>query len=156
VTLNREHVRQGLVFVAVGGASALIDAGLFWLLVTLGVWPTLASVISFLSAFVVNYRGNRDLVFRARASKGALIRYSILVTVNLGMSAGGVAVGTGVLRLDPLVAKLATMVLVALINFFVMRFWVFRHASAAAEPEPSPGIASPPPAGRTPGPEAHT
>jgi putative flippase GtrA len=132
VTINREHVRQGLVFLAVGGASALIDAGLFWLLVTLGMWPVLASVISFLSAFVVNYRGNRDLVFRARASKGALIRYSILVAVNLGMSAGGVAIGTGLLGLAPIVAKLATMVVVALINFFVMRYWVFRHVTAAA------------------------
>jgi putative flippase GtrA len=132
VTINREHVRQGLVFLAVGGASALIDAGLFWLLVTLGMWPVLASVISFLSAFVVNYRGNRDLVFRARASKGAIIRYSILVAVNLGMSAAGVAIGTGPLGLAPIVAKLATMVVVALVNFFVMRFWVFRHVSVAA------------------------
>ncbi len=132
MTVNREHVRQGIVFVAVGGASALIDAGVFWFLVTVGMWPVLASVISFLSAFVVNYRGNRDLVFRARASRGALIRYSILVGVNLGMSAGGVALGTEVLGLAPIVAKLATMVLVALINFFVMRFWVFRHVIAPA------------------------
>ncbi|WP_348788901.1 GtrA family protein [Leifsonia sp. NPDC080035] len=142
MTIDREHVRQGLVFLAVGGASALIDAGVFWLLVTLGVWPTLASVISFLTAFVVNYRGNRDLVFRARASKGALVRYSILVVVNLGLSAGGVALGTEVIGLAPIVAKVATMVLVAVINFFVMRLWVFRHGGAAAESAPSTGTAS--------------
>lgn len=128
MTLDREHIRQGLLFLAVGGASALIDAGVFWLLVTIGMWPTLASAISFMSAFVVNYRGNRDLVFRAKASNGALVRYSILVVVNLGLSAGGVALGTEVLHFHPMVSKIVTMVIVAVINFVVMRTWVFRHS----------------------------
>lgn len=130
---HRSHLRQGFFFLIVGGASAVIDAGVFWLLVTLGMWPTLASVISFCAAFAVNYRGNRDLVFRAQASRRALVRYTVLVVINLGLSAGGVALGTEVLNFSPIVAKVATMILVALINFFVMRLWVFRERS---EPNP--------------------
>lgn len=133
----RAHARQGLTFLAVGGASALVDAGVFWLLVTVGVWPVVASALSFSSAFVINYRGNRDLVFRAKTSSGALVRYTILVIVNLGLSAGGVALGTEVLDLDPLAAKIATMVLVALVNFVVMRLWVFRP-DREAHPEDAP------------------
>lgn len=122
----RAHARQGLTFLAVGGASALVDAGVFWVLITIGMWPVAASALSFCSAFVINYRGNRDLVFRAKTSNGALARYTILVIANLGLSAGGVALGTDVLALDPLVAKIVTMILVALVNFVVMRLWVFR------------------------------
>lgn len=136
IRFTRSHLREGLSFLAVGGASALVDAGVFWVLVTLGMWPVLASALSFCSAFVINYRGNRDLVFRAKASHGALIRYTILVIVNLGLSAGGVALGTAVLGWDPLVAKIVTMVIIALVNFVVMRLWVFRRTTRPVGAEP--------------------
>lgn len=137
--LTRANVHQGLAFLAVGVASAVVDAGVFWVLISVGMWPVLASALSFSSAFVINYRGNRDLVFRAKASPGALWRYTALVVVNLGLSAGGVAIGTEVLRWDPLWAKIGSMVLIALVNFVVMRTWVFKRPFAS--PATGPGSA---------------
>jgi putative flippase GtrA len=118
--------RQGALFLVVGGLSALTDAGIFWLLNTFGVAPWIASSISFMSAFVINYRGNRDLVFRSRKTRGTLVRYCVLVVVNLGVSAAGVEVGVW-LGAAPIVAKIITMVVVAIVNFVAMRLWVFRH-----------------------------
>jgi putative flippase GtrA len=134
----RRHTtaRQVVLFGMVGGLSAIIDAGVFWLLTTWGVPPALATVISFLSAFAVNYRGNKNLVFQAHQSKGALVRYSILVVVNLGLSAGSVALGVAI-GWPPLVAKVVSMVFVALVNFGAMRLWVFRRSPSASRPAPS-------------------
>lgn len=121
--------RQGALFLVIGGLSALADAGVFWVLATIGVIPWVASGISFMSAFAINYRGNRDLVFRSRKAKGALVRYCVLVVVNLGLSAAGVQFGVW-LGAPPILAKVATMVLVAVVNFVAMRSWVFRHRAA--------------------------
>jgi putative flippase GtrA len=126
---GRERVRQPLAFVAVGLASALVDGGTFLLLVHLGVAPGVASVLGFSAAFVVNYRGNRDLVFRAERTRSGLVRYVALVLANLAVSGLGVwaLVSTG---LVPWAAKLTTMVVVATVNFLVLRRWVFRPAPA--------------------------
>lgn len=123
----RAH-RQLLAFLIVGLASAAIDAGVFLLLNRLGVPPAPASAASFCAAFAVNYRGNRDLVFSAGRIPGALRRYVMLVIGNLGVSAGGVA-GLVVIGAPPVVAKLSTMVLVAAINFLLLRRWVFATRS---------------------------
>lgn len=131
----RPETRQVLFFLVIGGISAAVDAGVYWILVTIGLAPALSSAISFMSAFVVNYRGNRDLVFRAQKSHGALLRYTILVVVNLGLSAGCVALGVAI-GLGPIWAKVVSMILVAVVNFFTMRWWVFPH-SHARQPDPS-------------------
>lgn len=124
--LARETVRQLFVFGLVGGTSALIDFALFWVLTRFGLIPGVASAISFLSAFAVNYQGNKSLVFKAAHTRGALWRYIVLVVVNLGLSSGGVTLGVAI-GLPSIVAKLISMVIVAVVNFIAMRLWVFRH-----------------------------
>ena len=122
---RRGHrLHQPLAFLAVGLVSAAIDGGVFLVLHRAGLPPAIASAVGFVSAFVVNYRGNRDLVFNAGRAPGAIPRYGVLVTVNLGLSSGGVwlLVGGG---LAPWAAKLSTMVIIAAINFVSMRLWVF-------------------------------
>lgn len=121
------RVREILTFLIVGGLSAAVDGGVFVLLSWLGVPPVLASAISFMSAFVVNYGGNRRLVFRA-VGRGSLWRYITLVIVNLGLSAGIVALGIFA-GLSPIAAKVVSIVIIAAVNYVVMRAWVFRDRS---------------------------
>jgi putative flippase GtrA len=122
---RRESVRKLATFVAVGATSAACDFGVFWLLSRVGLYAGLASACGFLSAFVINYRGNRDLVFRAGKVPGAMVRYVVLVAVNLGLSTGIVA-GLVALGVPALWSKLISMVVVAAFNFVMMRAWVFR------------------------------
>ena len=121
---SRHPLRQPLAFIAIGLTSAAIDGSVFLALQSMGLHPAAASAAGFVSAFGVNYRGNRDLVFDAGRVPGALARYAVLVAVNLGLSSAGVwfLVSVG---LVPWAAKLATMVTVAAVNFVAMRRWVF-------------------------------
>lgn len=121
------RIREIMTFLVVGGLSAAVDGGLFLVLSWLGVFPVLASAISFMSAFAVNYGGNRRLVFRA-AGGGSLWRYITLVVVNLGLSAGLVALGI-LVGLSPVAAKVVSIVVIAAVNYVVMRAWVFRDRS---------------------------
>ena len=122
------RTREIFAFLVVGGLSAAVDAGVFLVLHALGMHPVAASAVSFLSAFVVNYSGNRRVVFRATQQKGTLWRYIVLVVVNLGLSAGLVAAGIAV-SLDPVVAKALSIIVIAAFNYVAMRQWVFRHRS---------------------------
>jgi len=132
----KQHVKQVSAFLTVGVLSAAIDGGVFLLLERVGVHAVAASVIGFLTSFIFNYFGNRRLVFRAN-HPGTFWKYVTLVGVNLGLSAGIVALGVawGIL---PIVAKVASMVIIAALNFVMLRSWVFRHPapSQPAEPEP--------------------
>jgi putative flippase GtrA len=128
IKVQRSAMRQAFLFLIVGGLSAAIDAGVFWILTLIGVFPAIASGVSFLSAFVVNYRGNRDLVFRTQQRQGALKRYGILVAANLAVSTAGVAFGVWV-GMSPIIAKAITMIIVAISNFIAMRLWVFSSPS---------------------------
>ncbi|MDR1118978.1 MAG: GtrA family protein, partial [Bifidobacteriaceae bacterium] len=119
-----------VAFVAVGAASAAVDMGLFLVLERLGLPAWGASACSFLAAFAVNYRGNRDLVFRAGAVLGALRRYVGLVGFNWVASTllVGVLAAAG---LPGWVAKGASMVAVAAFNYVALRRWVFRVGGPA-------------------------
>jgi putative flippase GtrA len=114
-----------VLFALVGGASALVEFGVFVALDALGMVAWAASAISFVSSFFVNYRGNRDLTFRAGAVPGAIRRYMVLVAVNLVASTALVAALTW-FDVRGWIAKLIAMALVGLVNFVVLRVWVFR------------------------------
>ena len=118
--------RQIVTFLIVGGASSVVDFGIFFILSTFAHFPPwLASAISFLCAFVVNYRGNRDLVFKAGRVPGALPRYVLLVAANWVISTGLVA-GFVAAGLPGWGAKIISMVVVATINYLVLRAFVFK------------------------------
>ena len=137
---RRHRLHQPVTFLAVGLTSAAIDGGVFLILQRMGLPPAPASAASFLSAFAVNYRGNRDLVFDFGPAPGALRRYAVLVAVNLGLSSGGVwlLVGAG---LAPWAAKVTTIAAIAAINFVAMRLWVFPARATDPDPgRPAPAI----------------
>lgn len=125
------RLRRPIAFLGVGLASAAVDAGVFAAAFALGAPAALASAVGFGAAFGVNYVGNRAVVFRVRHSTAALTRYLLLVGFNLLLSTGivGALVVAGV---QPHLSKLTSMVVIAGLNYWVMRRWVFRA------PQPAP------------------
>lgn len=144
--MSRRTLRQAVLFLLVGGTSAAIDAGGFWLLTRLGIAPPWASAMSFCAAFAVNYAGNRDVVFRGGRSAGSLRRYVILVCVNLVLSTGIVALLTAI-GAAPLLAKAISMAVIAAGNFLALRWWVFPAGAPDPAPGPAPADQDEPPVG---------
>jgi putative flippase GtrA len=118
-------------FLVIGGASFLTDIGMLKLLHgVLGVALAVATVLAFGAAFVVNFTGSRLWVFGTTARQGIahrqLVRYIILVGMNLGSTLAivlGLSTGLG---LNYLLAKVCATSLIAVANFFAYRHWVFR------------------------------
>jgi len=124
-SISGADARQFGAFLAVGLASAAVDAGTFLTLHHFGLAAWLANTIGYTLAFVVNYQGNRVIVFKAGSVPGALVRYCVLVVFNWLVSTGLVQLGL-MAGLVPWLAKGVSMAVVALVNFGAMRWWVFK------------------------------
>lgn len=115
-----------LRFTLVGGVSLAADAGsLFLFHGVLHIWLAPATAMAYGVAFVVNFGLNRVWVFKANGSMATqLRRYVALVVANLAVTV--LAVQALVWATMPyLEAKLATAVVLAVVNFFVSRRWIF-------------------------------
>ena len=119
------RIRQFGLYVAVGGGSALLDFGLFELLHFAGIPAAIASGMSFLTSTLLNYWANRKWVFSNKFTWANLSKYFVLVGANLLVSMLIVFLATQN-HLDASLAKFASMCLIVLINFFLLRRWVFR------------------------------
>lgn len=128
--LDAERLAQVGRFLAVGVASAIVDVGGLWVLHgLLGVWLPLAAATSFLASFAVNFGLNQRWTFQAQTTRtrGQLVRFTILVVANTLVTAVAVTAITG-LGLQYLLAKFIAMAVLFVVNFVVLRVWVFQVA----------------------------
>lgn len=124
-------------FVIVGGASFVIDLGLFNLLVygpghLLGGKPLTAKIISVVIATLASWIGNRHWTFSAKRSerKGReLLIYGVLNAVGALVPVGTLAISRYVLHLaGPLEDNIATVVGIAIatiLRYVGYKLWVF-------------------------------
>ncbi|MEV4755036.1 GtrA family protein [Micromonospora sp. NPDC049559] len=128
VAAVRRLLGSGFVrFLLVGGLSAAVDTGLLWLLHGgFGVPVPVATLVGVVTSFVVNFLLNRGWVFAATGStRGQLVRYLLLAALNWVLTVLSVSalVAVGVYYL---VARLAVLVVLTVLNFVGYRVWVFR------------------------------
>jgi putative flippase GtrA len=81
--------------------------------------------MSFLTSTLLNYWANRTWVFSNKFTWANLSKYFVLVGANLLVSMLIVFLATQN-HLDASLAKFASMCVIVLINFFLLRRWVFR------------------------------
>ena len=114
-------------FLAVGALVTAVDFTVLTVLHgLLGLDVVLSAVLAFLAAFAVNFTLNRTWTFQASGadSGGQLLRFTFLVAGNTLVTAGGMAVLTGV-GLHYLAAKVCLTAVIVAVNYVVMRRWVF-------------------------------
>jgi putative flippase GtrA len=122
-------------FVAIGALAAVVDLGVYQLLLALGVWAPLAKGVSFILGTTTAYLLNRRFTFAA--SKGGSGRFLGFVILYGSTFAANVAVASLVLWLlhapsvgtPPIPGLFAWFVAQAVatsINFVVMRTVIFK------------------------------
>lgn len=86
--------------------------------------PVAASITAYLAGMLVSYLGQRRFTFGVRASWRQSVRFAILSALGLAISWGSVA-GAVALGWPPLWGTVVTSLLVPVLNFLVMKSWVF-------------------------------
>ncbi|MEO1638212.1 MAG: GtrA family protein [Pseudomonadota bacterium] len=123
---EREKLAQFLRFGIVGGLTALIYAVGFLLLNGAGVSTTLAVCLAYGAAIVFQYFGHAGFTFRKTARDGGQVqRFLVLNGVGLLLAIGITLVMTGVMGLPDVMATVTVVVALPIMNWIIMRLWVF-------------------------------
>ncbi|WP_019833199.1 GtrA family protein [Sphingomonas sp. PR090111-T3T-6A] len=124
-------IGQVLRFLIVGGLATLTDALLFTLLVTGGLDPRLANMISFPLSAVLAFLLHRHWTFAARAEPagGQALRFTLMCCAGLTLSTS--VVWALAPQLGPLPAKAIAICGTVVLNFSLSRWLVFRRSATA-------------------------
>lgn len=124
---------QVLRFVLIGGFCALVDSGIYWLLLQAGLWVHLAKALSFIAGTTTAFFLNRRFTFTGAQKGGAgqLGGFVLLYTVTFFVN-----VGTNALALHLLpdlhwrvaLAWVLAQGTATTINFIMLKWVVFREA----------------------------
>lgn len=125
-------VAQLVRFVLIGGFCALIDAGVYALMLHLGLNANVAKAISFVCGTTTAYFLNRRFTFAGARTGGAsqlggfAALYAVTFFVNVGVNALMLAV-LPALRWEYQLAWVVAQGTATLINFIMLRTVVFRQ-----------------------------
>lgn len=124
---------QVLLYLFVGGVSALSNITLFSILLVLGVWLPAAVVISFGAAALINYLLCIAILFRHKArwtSSGEIAAYFFTLAV-MGAFDAGTTISLASLGLSPVLSKSLAAFFGFIGNFLLRRYLVFPEKSIA-------------------------
>ncbi len=135
--LRRPIVRQFSTFVVVGAINAVLDGGLYFLLLQtpLGGFGQLGKQLAKAGSFVVavasSYLMNRHYTFRVRgpADTRQAAKFFLVSAVGLGLNNLAFFIATAQFGLPDLWALVVTTGLVGIWNFSANKWWTFREAA---------------------------
>lgn len=132
----RRGVRQFLKFGIVGASGAVVSFVIFHMLVHASFDLTLAFSIGFIAGGVNNYWWNRRWTFRSKGHPGKELMQFLTVSA-MALALGIVITKLLDYRLPPFHLRNSLIWLCGtvggtFVNFFVNKYWTFRHTHAPA------------------------
>jgi len=124
-----------LKFVTSSLFSSILDLALFYILMLLLPFEaaasiTIATVIARVLSSIMNFALNRKWCFRSSESiKKAGFRYTVLVFIQMGLSAGFVTLISSFFA-NTLIAKIIVDVSLSVVSYYAQKYWVFRRKEA--------------------------
>ena len=117
-------------FVTIGALSALVDFGVYHVLLELGTYVHLAKAVSFVLGTTTAYLLNRRFTFAAAAGRrrflGFVLLYGTTFALNIGMNALALALLPADTPLRFSIAWVIAQGTATVINFVMLRTVVFR------------------------------
>lgn len=127
---------QGRRYLLTGGAAAIVDAGLFWLLTANDMPTPPAALFSFLIATLVNYGLSSRYVFASAPSLRSYAKFLAGAGLGLVLNVSITSVLSARLGVAPPLAKIIAIGITFVFNFLVNAFFVFHKAPAADAASP--------------------
>ena len=124
-----KHLREAVMFLAVGGTSTLAYLGLTVALTTLaGLRPSLAILVTLAILMPPTYLAQRRFTFQSQQGHfGAFLRYVGVQLIGNGIGLLGAELFSEEIRGAPWVAFTIIAGVVALVNYGCLKFWAFRQ-----------------------------
>lgn len=117
-------LRQFGIYITVGVLCAVVDIGLMQLLIGFNVNYLVATTLGFACGFILNFLLHTNLTFSSRCTHRTLVRFTIVVLINFGITILVVAAFNTTLNM-PLLGKLLSLPLVAVNGFLLGKHWIY-------------------------------
>lgn len=135
--LNRDALLELIRYVLVGALTTLVNYGVYWLFrLPFGENPSklIVSVgicVAWMIAVAVAYVANKAFVFRSRAAgRAALLReigaFLAARLLSLGFDVVFVLAMMNWARMNDMLAKAISNVVVIAVNYFASKWWIFK------------------------------
>jgi putative flippase GtrA len=124
----REHLarhRQLLVFLVVGGSSALLDVSVMKLLLLGGSGVMAATTAGFLCGFLFNFVFHARFTFAARMTPVRFARYVGVVAANYVLTVGIVQLAETLFH-SPVAGKVLALVLLPVMSYQAGKHWIYK------------------------------
>ena len=126
--MKLEKHKQFVIFLFVGGSSALVDIGSLYLFNKILLWNNELSIsLAFILGLVFNYFSHTYFTFQDKASIGNLIKYLILDLLNYINTIILMYLLTEFLDIDIIIAKVITLPVIAVTTFIISKIWVYKN-----------------------------
>ena len=126
-----ELIRYGLV----GSLTAIVFAGLIWVLSTVLGGGILATILSYGVAIGVQYIGHSVFTFkRDPADAPQALKFTLTHLLGVSISIAIINVLAPTFGLSPHHAAALVVCVLASLNFFLFRFWAFTKSPPGAQP----------------------
>jgi putative flippase GtrA len=123
--------RELILFLLVGGTSALIYTGLNVLFTKAGLRPSLSILLTLAILIPPTYLAQRRFTFRSERGHGwAFPRYAGTQLFGNALALLVAELFPTPIRAHPLAAFLLIAIMVAVTNYGLLKFWAFRRAPA--------------------------
>ena len=125
--IKRRHVREVLVYGAVGISALIIQDLIYWIAHRyFGVFPSVAMILGSIGGMLIAYVGHIKYTFKKhRYSKREFVKFLVTSMIGMAINVGGVRFITKVLLLSP-DWGLAPTLIAPFVTFLISKFWAFR------------------------------
>ena len=121
------HYREVLFYLFFGGCTTLINILVFWLFVTCRVPVYISNAIAWVIAVIFAFVTNRIFVFQSTGKKTREVFFFFLFRlISLAFDMGFMYLLIEIFKVDTLLSKVITNVLVIIINYIFSKFIIFR------------------------------
>jgi putative flippase GtrA len=123
----KSHIRQLVVFGAVGVTAAIINLSIYLPLCHFGIPPLLANIVGFCCSNVSAYLGHSKFTFkRTHYAKHEFIKYFITSLSGLAINSLFIIVLVHILKFHYSVMIYPTLFFTPILTFLASKFWAFK------------------------------
>ena len=119
-------------YLIVGGLTTVVSLGSFRIFTEWLHWDVnFSNILSIALAILFAFFANKRYVFHSKTSGAGEFFAEFAKFVggrlfSMGIEVGGVFLAHDILHFDPMIAKIATQVIVVIVNYFISKFFVFK------------------------------
>ena len=122
---------EAFKYLVVGGLTTLVNVLSYALLYSvLKIDVTISNIISVALAILFAYIANKIIVFKTNHIKDTIYEMAKFCGARLStmiIEVGGVFLLYNILNIHPMISKIATQVIVVIVNYFISKFFVFKN-----------------------------